>query len=167
MRRSDLGVEKSRPRQEGLPPLWRPLASLFPPRALFSRHSHLPPPLLFCLSVQDYGAPEAYLSSIAYLLGEQSYSGETQSEGGFEKNKVSKANIISSGVRTDKKGKSYYTYEVLTTSADGNEGGSHSLIATTVSGGALYTIKISAGDKRWFKGVERIAKTSVDSFTVA
>ena len=116
---------------------------------------------------QDYGSPDAYLSSVSYLLGEQSYAGETVSEGGFEKNRVSKANVISTGQRTDKKGKTYYTYEILTTSADGNEGGSHTIIASTVSGGALYTLKISAGDKRGFKGVERYAKTALDSFTVA
>jgi hypothetical protein len=36
-----------------------------------------------------------------------------------------------------------------------------------VSNGMLYVIKIQAGDKSWFKGTEKEARGSFDSFTVA
>ncbi len=41
-------------------------------------------------------------------------AGETQSEGGFAPNRVSAASILDIGTTTDKKGKEYYTYEILT-----------------------------------------------------
>ena len=53
------------------------------------------------------------------------------------------------------KGKTYYYYEVLTRTADGDEGGRHQLIVATVSDGTFYTMKLQSGDKRWFKGQER------------
>ena len=51
--------------------------------------------------------------------------------------------------------------------ADGDEGGRHQLITAAVSGGVLYILKIQVGDKRWFKGVDRDAKGTWNSFTVA
>ena len=41
-------------------------------------------------------------------------AGETQSEGGFAPNRVSAASILGIGSTTDKKGKEYYTYDILT-----------------------------------------------------
>ena len=55
----------------------------------------------------------------------------------------------------------------LCPAADGDEGGRHQLITAAVSGGNLYILKIQVGDKRWFKGVERDAKGTWNSFTVA
>ena len=43
-------------------------------------------------------------------------------------------------------------YEILTRTADGNEGGRHQLLTATVGGGNLYICKVQIGDKRWFKG---------------
>jgi hypothetical protein len=42
-------------------------------------------------------------------------AGETQSEGGFGKDKVSKAALLGMEQATDSKGKPYYKYELLTT----------------------------------------------------
>ncbi len=50
--------------------------------------------------------------------------------------------------------------------ADGDEGGRHQLISATVGQGKLWVLKIQIGDKRWFKGVNKEALGSFDSFTV-
>lgn len=57
-------------------------------------------------------------------------------------------------------------YEILTRTADGDEGGRHQLIAATVSNGNLYLIKVQCGDKRWFKGAKKEAQGAWNSFTV-
>lgn len=116
--------------------------------------------------IEDYGKPEAYLEQLGYLLGVQSYAGQTRSEGGFAANKVSTAAVLDVFTR-ETKGKTYYMYEILTRTADGDEGGRHQLIAATVSDGTLYIMKLQSGDKRWFKGQERDLKTAWNSFTVA
>ncbi|EEH55956.1 photosystem II oxygen-evolving complex 23 kDa protein, chloroplast precursor [Micromonas pusilla CCMP1545] len=116
--------------------------------------------------IEDFGSPEAYLEKIGYLLGQQVYAGETRSEGGFAANKVSAAAVLDVFTKSNK-GKTYYYYEVLTRTADGDEGGRHQLIAATVSDGDLYTMKLQSGDKRWFKGQERDLKQTWSSFTVA
>ena len=40
--------------------------------------------------------------------------GETISEGGFQPNKVSAASLLDASKATDKNGKTYYKYELLT-----------------------------------------------------
>ena len=40
-------------------------------------------------------------------------AGQTISEGGFKKNKVSAASVLGQDVGVDKKGKEYYKYEML------------------------------------------------------
>jgi len=115
--------------------------------------------------MEDYGAPEAYLEKVGYLLGVQSYSGDTQSEGGFAPGRVSTAAVLDVFTKSEK-GRTYYMYEILTRTADGDEGGRHQLIAATISDGTLYTIKLQSGDKRWFKGTERDLKAAWNSFSV-
>jgi len=116
--------------------------------------------------IEDYGAPDAFLSNYTYLLGKQAYSGETQSEGGFAPNRVSAASILDVGT-AEKNGKTYYRYEILTRTADGDEGGRHQLITAVVgSDKTLYILKIQAGDKRWFKGTKNEAFGAFDSFVV-
>jgi len=100
--------------------------------------------------MEDYGTPEAFLPTLAPLLGQQAWQGDSMSEGGFAPGKVSVANVLTTGSRSTG-GKTYYQYEVLTRTADGDEGGRHHIFATTVSGGKLYILKAQAGDKRWFK----------------
>ena len=116
--------------------------------------------------MEDYGSPEAFLEKIGFLLGVQAYAGETQSEGGFAPGRVSTAAVLDV-FKKEEKGKTYYMYEILTRTADGDEGGRHQLIATTVSDGSLYAIKCQSGDKRWFKGTERDMKAAWNSFSVA
>jgi hypothetical protein len=94
-------------------------------------------------------------------------AGQTQSEGGFAPNRVSAASLLDVFESTDKKGKKYYKYEFLVRTADGDEGGRHQLISAAVSNGKLLILKIQAGDKRWIYGVDREAKESWNSFTVA
>eukprot|EP00197_Chlamydomonas_leiostraca_P002026 CAMPEP_0202857334 /NCGR_PEP_ID=MMETSP1391-20130828/314_1 /ASSEMBLY_ACC=CAM_ASM_000867 /TAXON_ID=1034604 /ORGANISM="Chlamydomonas leiostraca, Strain SAG 11-49" /LENGTH=247 /DNA_ID=CAMNT_0049536125 /DNA_START=14 /DNA_END=757 /DNA_ORIENTATION=+ len=118
-------------------------------------------------SVEDFGTPEKFLEQYSFLLGKQSYSGETQSEGGFAPNRVSAASLLDVSSEKDKKGKTYYTFQILTRTADGDEGGRHQLIKATVSNGNLYLMKIQAGDKRWFKGADKDCKQALESFTVA
>ena len=105
-------------------------------------------------SIESYGKPEAMLADFGYLLGVQSYAGETRSEGGFAANKVSTAAVLDVFTKTDK-GKTFYMYEILTRTADGDEGGRHQLISAKVSDGTWYLMKWESGDKRWIKGQER------------
>eukprot|EP01023_Acetabularia_acetabulum_P062660 TRINITY_DN774_c0_g1_i11.p2 TRINITY_DN774_c0_g1~~TRINITY_DN774_c0_g1_i11.p2 ORF type:complete len:288 (-),score=68.13 TRINITY_DN774_c0_g1_i11:289-1044(-) len=118
-------------------------------------------------SIKDYGSPEDFLKEITYLFGQQSYAGQTRSEGGFKENRVSAASLL--GIDSvNKSGKDYYVYELLVRSADGDEGGRHQLISATIgSDGQLYICKVQCGDKRWFKGVKKEATGAVDSFIVA
>ena len=103
----------------------------------------------------------------------RSAAGETRSEGGFKANAVSSASLLDVQKATDKKGKPYYKYELLTRSADGDEGGRHQvcpcerrvcqislpdhgladmqLITAAVNNGQIYILKVQIGDKRWFK----------------
>lgn len=72
------------------------------------------------------------------------------------------------GAETPKvEGKTYYRIEVLTTTADGDEGGKHQLISATVNDGKLYMVKAQAGDKRWFKGAKKFVEGAINSFKVA
>ncbi|BBN12462.1 photosystem II oxygen-evolving enhancer protein 2 [Marchantia polymorpha subsp. ruderalis] len=117
-------------------------------------------------SIKDYGSPEKFLSEVSYLLGKQSYDGQTASEGGFDKNAVATASIFTAEEK-EVNGKTYYNLEVLTRTGDGNEGGRHQCIVATVDNGKLYIFKAQAGDKRWFKGSEKFVHGAADSFTVA
>ncbi|CAD7698492.1 unnamed protein product [Ostreobium quekettii] len=121
-------------------------------------------------SIEGYGSPDAFLKSIGNYLGESVWlsDGDTQSEGGFAKNKVSSASLLDVATAKDKKGKSYYKYELFVRSADGNEGGRHVLLTAAVGSGNLYVQKVQCGDKRWMKGGPRVdAETVHNSFAVA
>lgn len=118
-------------------------------------------------SITDYGSADKFLADIGTLLGEQTYAGETMSEGGFAPNKVSAASLLDISEVTDKNGKKYYTYELLVRTADGDEGGRHQVLKAAVSGGNLYVMKVQIGDKRWFKGAKNEALGTLESFTVA
>merc|ERR1711977_646971 len=117
--------------------------------------------------VEDFGGPEQFLNSFSFLLGQQMYSGQTISEGGFSPNRVSSASLLDLESTTDKKGKTVYRYNILSRTADGDEGGRHQLISATVSGNTLYVLKIQVGDKRWFKGIRKDAEGVFNSFVVA
>jgi len=118
--------------------------------------------------ITDYGTQDDFLKEVSYLLGNSALSDgfESKSEGGFKANTIAAASVLGISTRTTN-GKEYYTYEILTRTADGDEGGRHQLIAATVSKGNLYIIKIQAGDKRWFKGAKRECLGCWESFTVA
>lgn len=118
-------------------------------------------------SIEDFGSTDAFLKKVSYLLGQQSFEGETISEGGFAPGRVASASLLDVATETDKKGKTYYKYEILTRTADGDEGGKHQLIKATVSNGSLYILKVQAGDKRWFKGTNKDCNGIINSFTVA
>ncbi|KAH6837388.1 photosystem II subunit P-1 [Perilla frutescens var. hirtella] len=117
-------------------------------------------------SITDYGSPEKFLSQVDYLLGKQTYSGKTDSEGGFDSGTVATANILESSTPMIN-GKQYYFVSVLTRTADGDEGGKHQLISATVKDGKLYICKVQAGDKRWFKGARKFVENAASSFNVA
>lgn len=118
-------------------------------------------------SVTELGDLDSVRNSIvAPLLGQQAYDGQSISEGGFAPGRYSSAAVLDQKEVT-KGGKTYYTYELLTRTADGNEGGRHQLFSVACSGGKLYVFKAQAGDKRWFKGLEKPLRASVAEFTVA
>ncbi|KAJ9524261.1 hypothetical protein QJQ45_008452 [Haematococcus lacustris] len=121
-------------------------------------------------SIEAYGSPEKFLESRRYpgtcpYTGQD--TGETESEGGFAPGRVSAASLLGVTAEKDKKGRTYYKYEILTRTGDGNEGGRHQLIKATVSNGSLYVLKVQAGDKRWFKGASKDCLGTLNSFTVA
>merc|ERR1712093_497280 len=117
--------------------------------------------------IEDYGSPEQFLNSVSFLLGQQSYAGKTISEGGFAPDRVSAASVLDIEGTTDKKGRSLYRYNILSRTADGDEGGRHQLISATVSGNNLFILKVQIGDKRWFKGAKKEAEGAINSFIVA
>merc|ERR1712118_560021 len=101
------------------------------------------------------------------LLNVDLHAGQTISEGGFAPDRVSAASVLDLESTTDKKGKTFYRYNILSRTADGDEGGRHQLLSATVSGNTLYILKIQVGDKRWFKGVRKEAEGVFNSFIVA
>merc|ERR1712070_1187032 len=117
--------------------------------------------------VEDFGGPEQFLNSFSFLLGQQMYGGQTMSEGGFAPDRVSAASVLDLESITDKKGRTVYRYNILSRTADGDEGGRHQLISATVSNSFLYILKIQVGDKRWFKGAKKEAEGVFNSFIVA
>lgn len=120
-------------------------------------------------SIDGLGSPDKFLQDNAYLFGDQAAFNQSnaRSEGGFAPGKVAAASVLDVQEATDKNGKKYYKYEVVTRTADGNEGGRHHLVAATVSKGDLYVLKVQVGDKRWFKGASIEALGAWNSFTVA
>ena len=64
-------------------------------------------------SIKDFGSVDEFLTANSYLFGEQTFKGNTVSEGGFKKNKTSAASILDVAQGQDKKGKDYYKYELL------------------------------------------------------
>lgn len=118
-------------------------------------------------SIEQFGSADEVLKTLSFYIGEQVFTGETLSEGGFEKDKVSTASLMDQSTKKDKNGKTYYNYQLLVRAADGNEGGRHVLLTAAVGGGNLYVSKVQCGDKRWFKGADKEARAVTDSFTVA
>lgn len=116
-------------------------------------------------SLLDFGTPEEFLDQFKYLMGVQSFTGETASEGGFAKDTTLTASVLEAE-SVVKDGRDYYKISVLTRTADGDEGGKHQLFAASISDGKLYILKTQAGDKRWFKGVKKYVEGAIDSFTV-
>merc|ERR1712149_57535 len=117
--------------------------------------------------IEDFGSPEQFLSTFSFLLGKQSYAGKTISEGGFAPDRVSAASVLDIESTTDKKGKTFYRFNILSRTADGDEGGRHQLISATISNNILYILKVQIGDKRWFKGAKKEAEGVFNSFIVA
>ena len=115
-------------------------------------------------NIEGFGSPDQFLNTYSFLLGQQSYSGTTISEGGFAPDRVSAASLLDVESSQDDKGKSTYRYNILTRTADGDEGGRHQLISATVSNKYLYILKVQVGDKRWFKGARKEAEGCFNSF---
>lgn len=118
-------------------------------------------------SVKDYGTLVQLLEQYPYVLGVQSFEGKTMSEGGFSDNKVVTATLVDSKEEAVD-GKVYFKYNLLTRTADGDEGGKHQLLSFAVgSDGCLYLYKVCVGEKRWIKGGSKLVLGSWDSFRVA
>ena len=80
---------------------------------------------------------------------------------------VAAGSILEQDIVSDKKGKAYYYYHILTRTADGEGGGRHHLLVSTVSAGKLYTLQVQTLDKQWFKGQDRSVQGVAKSFVVA
>ena len=114
--------------------------------------------------IESYGSPEKFMQERSYLLGKQDFDRPTDAEGGFKSGKVSAISILDSDTISDKRGNKYYFLELLTRTADGDEGGRHQLIKAGVKNGNLYILKVQAGDKRWIKGQRRNCFNALQSF---
>merc|ERR1719473_2444672 len=64
-------------------------------------------------NIKDYGEPLKFLEQFSDVLGKQSYQGSTASEGGFDKNRVSVATIVSADA-VERNGITYYKINILT-----------------------------------------------------
>lgn len=118
-------------------------------------------------SITDMGSLDDFRNAvIVNLLGVQAWEGSSISEGGFADGQVSKAALLGQETVT-KNGKTYYNYEILTRTADGNEGGRHQIFTCAASNGNLYVMKLQAGDKRWFFGLDKELLESRAGFEVA
>ena len=108
---------------------------------------------------------EAFLKKYSFLLGEQTFDGDTISEGGFAQGRVAAASVLEIGTGVDARGNPAYRAHVLTRTADGDEGGKHHLILATVASGKTWIFDAQIGDKRWFKGVQQDAEGAWNSFS--
>eukprot|EP00178_Gracilaria_changii_P008199 TRINITY_DN2523_c0_g2_i1.p2 TRINITY_DN2523_c0_g2~~TRINITY_DN2523_c0_g2_i1.p2 ORF type:complete len:127 (+),score=24.30 TRINITY_DN2523_c0_g2_i1:490-870(+) len=115
-------------------------------------------------SIDQVGSMEDFIKDRAYIMGQQIFSMPTDSEGGFKSGKVSSASILDMDATTDRKGNKYYTYELLTRTADNTEGGRHMLVKAGVKNGNLYLMKVESGDKRWIRNQRRNCQQAFESF---
>jgi len=118
-------------------------------------------------SIREYGEPTQFLKEVSFLFGDNSWKGNTRSEGGFKANQVSNASLLDAETVKGPDGKDHLNIHVLVRSADGNEGGKHQLLSAAVSNGQLYIMKAQIGEKRWNRGGSRDSKTLQQSFAVA
>lgn len=119
-------------------------------------------------SVAELGTLEEQLESVKFVLGDSSsFKSPTRSEGGFRPDQIAAASLLDAR-EYEKGGVTYRMWDVLTRTADGEEGGRHNLIVAAVGsgGGELTLLHVCVGDKRWFKGASVGAKGAADSFTV-
>lgn len=117
-------------------------------------------------SIDQVASVEGFFQGINYYLGEETWGGEGLSEGGLG-GKVAQASLLDRQVVSDKNGRKYYKYDLITRAADNAEGGRHHLINAAVgSDGSLYVMKVQMGDKRWMRGAKNLAVNVFDSFTV-
>merc|ERR1711877_7982 len=64
-------------------------------------------------AIGGFGKPEEFLNTFSYLLGKQSYSGKTISEGGFAPDRVSAISVLDVKSAKDKKGRNTYEFNLL------------------------------------------------------
>lgn len=111
-------------------------------------------------------------ADLSYLLGQDVWSSSstgtadapTMNEQGFTTG-ISSANLLTSADK-DVAGIKYKTYDILTRTADGSQGGRHHIISVAEKGGKLYVAQVMAGDKHWAVN-QSIAYKVRDSFAVA
>merc|ERR1712060_264709 len=111
-------------------------------------------------------------ADLSYLLGQDVWSSSatgtadtpTMNEQGFTTG-ISSANLLTSADK-DVAGVKYKTYDILTRTADGSQGGRHHIISVAEKGGKLYVAQVMAGDKHWAVN-QAIAYKVRDSFAVA
>ena len=118
-------------------------------------------------SVREVAPLEKFLEERAFLFGSTSGSYATASEGGFAQDTVQEFDLLESFEKEGAGGRPMYMFEVLARTNDGDEGGRHHLVAAAVSGGQLFLFKVTAGEKRWFRGAKKACLGAWNSFEVA
>ena len=118
-------------------------------------------------SVREVAPQEEFLKQRAFLFGDTAGSYRTASEGGFARDTVQEFDLLESFEKEGPDGRPMYMFEVLARTNDGDEGGRHHLVAATVSGGRLFLLKVTAGEKRWFRGAKKACLGAWQSFEAA
>lgn len=119
-------------------------------------------------SVGEYGSLDAFVGSqVEKALGEQvvKVTGNTKVGDNFSD---SRAFVLGAEEFTDAEGTLYYRYEILTQTADGDEGGKRNYISAAVSptSGKLYALVFQQSEKKWFKEFGKTAKATWEAFRV-
>ena len=81
------------------------------------------------------------MSTAARSIDHSRTAGSSRSEGGFAEGRYAAASLLDYSEKKDSKGRNYYTYELLVRTADGDEGGRHQLIKSTVRPSASQQIR--------------------------
>ena len=119
-------------------------------------------------SVSDYGSLDDFVGKeLENVFGQQvsKVTGNAKVGDNFSD---SRAFILDAAEFTDADGTLYYRYEILTQTADGDEGGKRNYVSAAVgpTSGKLYALIFQQSEKKWVKEFGKTAKATWEAFRV-